>query len=590
MKRFNKTLIIIISAVLLSCAGCTGGHAGDANGKATSPAGPATGEPANDPSGPVPAFSQPGGIYDIAGGAVQVALMLPDDAPAGAYITYTENGDEPRKDSQKYSGELTITATTVLRAAVFDAGGAQLGPIATNTYIVNEAGTLRVVALAVDTDDLYSAKTGIFANRSGTGAEWERPVSVEIYEPDGTGLVHQDAGIRLAGSGSRSFDPASLRLIARKTDKFDASGIKYGGSGKFRADLFGTGFAEYDRFLLRNGGNDSPYQARTNFLRMNLLRDCVANEYCAGLAERLGISVFAQRCVPVSVYLNGEYYGMAIMKEDFDERLLAEQYGLVKDNITVIKGKKLYYQLESGAESELESWLALCEYAIDHALDDGNSYTQAYAYVSEQIDLDNAAAYLAAMLYLCNTDWPQNNAMAWRYTGAASTAPYSDGKWRFVIRDMDLCFALHDEPSRVSKTTYSMADTDTFYRLLVFYRDGNGYSFDQSLGLYGDDMKLQGLFDFLLRSPDFRTRFRAVCDVLSSDAEAGYMIDLVNSFKALTQDEMRRHIDVWKSRGKIFNSYSFSRWEKSFDGMLEFISDRPRYFNIYLNDALKYYE
>ncbi|MBO7406076.1 MAG: CotH kinase family protein [Clostridia bacterium] len=590
MKRFNKTLIIIISAVLLSCAGCTGGHAGDANGKATSPAGPATGEPANDPSGPVPAFSQPGGIYDIAGGAVQVALTLPDDAPAGAYITYTENGDEPCKDSQKYSGEMTITATTVLRAAVFDAGGAQLGPIATNTYIVNEAGTLRVVALAVDTDDLYSAKTGIFANRSGTGAEWERPVSVEIYEPDGTGLVHQDAGIRLAGSGSRSFDPASLRLIARKTDKFDASGIKYGGRGKFRADLFDTGFAEYDRFLLRNGGNDSPYQARTNFLRMNLLRDCVANEYCAGLAGRLGISVFAQRCIPVSVYLNGEYYGMAIMKEDFDERLLAEQYGLVKDNITVIKGKKLYYQLESGAESELESWLALCEYAIDHALDDGNGYAQAYAYVAERIDLDNAAAYLAAMLYLCNTDWPQNNAMAWRYTGAASTAPYSDGKWRFVIRDMDLCFALHDEPSRVSKTTYSMADTDTFYRLLVFYRDGNGYSFDQSLGLYGDDMKLQGLFDFLLRSPDFRTRFRAVCDVLSSDAEAGYMTDLVNSFKALTQDEMRRHIDVWKSRGKIFNSYSFSRWEKSFDGMLEFISDRPRYFNIYLNDALKYYE
>ena len=113
---------------------------------------------------------------------------------------------------------------------------------------------------------------------------------MEIYEPDGKLMLRQDAGIRLAGSGSRSFDPASLRIIARKPDEFDETGLKYGGSGKFHADLFGDGFTEYDRFLLRNGGNDSPHQARENFLRMNLLRDCIANEYCLGLSERTGIS------------------------------------------------------------------------------------------------------------------------------------------------------------------------------------------------------------------------------------------------------------------------------------------------------------
>ena len=402
------------------------------------------------------------------------------------------------------------------------------------------------------------------------------------------GLIRQDAGLRLAGSGSRSFDPASLRLIARKSDKFDESGTKYGGAGKFRADLFGTGFSDYDRLLLRNGGNDSPYQARAKFLRMNLLRDCVANEYCTGLAERLGVSVFAQRCVPVCVYLNGEYYGMSILKEDFDERLVSEKYGLAKDCVTVIKGKKLYYQLESGAESELESWLELCEYAIGHAL--GSDYSAAYKYVAERIDVDNAAAYLAVLLYLCNTDWPQNNAMVWRFTGAATDNAYSDGKWRFVIRDMDLCFALHDEPSRVSKTTYSMADTDTFYRLLVFYRDGGGYAFDSSLGLYGDDMKLQGLFDFLLRSEEFRRKFKAFCAVLCSGEEAGYMAETVGTFRALAAGEMQRHIDFWKAKGKIYSAYNYAYWERSFDDMAEFIAQRPQYFTRYLNETLKYYE
>ena len=531
----------------------------------------------------VPLFSSPGGLYE---GPVTVSLSLPDSAPSGAYVTYTLNGDEPESRSGKYSSPLEIKETAVIRAAMFSSAGTQLGNIVTNTYIISGSTGLRVVALTADNDDLYSARDGIFANRSGTGSEWERPVSVEIYEPDGTEIVHQDAGIRLAGSGSRSFDPASLRLVARKSDNFDESSVKYGGSGKFRADLFGTGFTEYDRFLLRNGGNDSPYQARAQFLRMNLLRDCIANEYCAGLQERTGVSVFAQRSVPVCVYLNGEYYGMSVMKEDFDERLVSEQYGLEKDKVTVIKGKKLYYQVESGGQTELDSWLELCRYAIDHA--PGNDYAKAYEYVSERIDTDNAAAYLAVMLYLCNTDWPQNNAMVWRYTGEANDRAYSDGKWRFVIRDMDLCFALHDEPSRVSKTTYSMADTDTFYRLLVFYRDGRGYDYDESTGLYADDMKLQGLFDFLLRSEAFRDRFKAFCDVLCSDNEAYYMSDIASAFRSKAAGEMRRHIDFWKSKGKIYSGYDYSYWEKSFEDIAAFIDDRPQYFRRYLNETLKY--
>ncbi len=532
-----------------------------------------------------PVFSASGGLY---GEGFELSLSVPESSPEGAYIAYTVNGDEPGPDSEKYGGAIVVAKTKTVRAAMFSSDDKMIGRIVTNTYVINEPSALRTVALSVDGDDLYSADRGILSNRAGSGAEWERPVSVEIYEPDGTALIRQDAGVRLAGSGSRSFDPASLRVIARSYEKSGADGEKYSGGGKFRADLFGDGFTEYDRFLLRNGGNDSPYQAREKFLRMNLLRDCISNEYCHGLGERLGISVFAQRCVPVRVYMNGEYYGISIMKEDFDERLISERYGLDKNSVTVIKGKKLYYQLESGGDAELDEWLSLCGYAADNALSE--NFGEAYEYVSGRIDVDNAAAYLSVMLYLCNTDWPQNNAMVWRYTGERTDGAFSDGKWRFVIRDMDLCFALHDAPSRVSNTTYTMADTDTFFRLLVFYREGKGYDYDQSLGFYGDDMKLQGLFDFLLRSADFRRKFEKICDTLCTAEEAEHMKNTAKAVQTLCRTEIKRHIDVWKTAGKIYGAYSYSNWERSFEDMEEFISDRPAYFRKYQSDTMKYYE
>jgi hypothetical protein len=557
--------------------------AGCSDNASARPSGTATAAPESSVN--VPLFSSHGGLY---AGSVSVSLSLPENAPSGAYITYTLNGDEPKAGSAKYVSPLEIDATSVIRAALFSAFGKQLGNVKTNTYILSGSTGLMTVALTADNNDLYSSGSGILANRSGTGSEWERPACVEIYAPDGREILHQDAGIRLSGSGSRSFDPASFRLVARRSEYLDESGVKYGGSGKFRADLFGTGFEEYDRFLLRNGGNDSPYQARANFLRMDLLRDCIANEYVAGFQERAEVSVFAQRSVPVRVYLNGEYYGMSVMKEDLDERLLSERYGFEKENVTVIKGKKLYYQVESGGQTELDRWLELCQYAIDNALSADRS--KAYEYVAERIDTDNAAAYLAVMLYLCNTDWPQNNAMVWRYTGAASGSEYSDGKWRFVIRDMDLCFALHDEPSRVSRTTYSMADTDTFYRLLVFYRRGSGYEYDASTGLYGDDMKLQGLFDFLLRSEGFRDRFKYYCGLLCSEGEAKHMAETAASFRSLAAGEMKRHIEYWKSKGKIYSAYDYSCWERSFEDVAGFIDERAGYFRQYMDETLAFYE
>ncbi len=556
---------------------------------------PETVAPSVDPSIPDPIFSIPGGLLE---GSASLTLSLPDHAPEDAYIVYTTDGSQPTARGTRFSRDIPLSDgkdCTVIRAAVFGKSGEQLGHTVTMSYIRQGLSNLRVVSLVTDPAHLYGS-SGLFTDRTVTGREGERPVSVEILEPDGQVSVRQDAAVRLAGAGSRTFDPANLRIIARKPEDFGADAAKYSGTGKFRAPLFAASdVTAYDSFLLRTGGNDSLHQAREDFLRMNTLRDAVANNICADAETLLGGTVFAQRTEPVAVYINGEYYGLLHMKQDFDENFIEAAYGLPEEGIAMLKGKKdgkaMYYNIEAGSENDLSDWQALCAYCAEHAL--SADYNAAYARVAEQLDLENFSRYFAVMLYLCNTDWPQNNTMVWRYTPSAGDMtegkPYADGRWRAVIRDMDLCFALHDKASQTSSTTYSMADTDTFYRITVFYRDG-GYRYDASLGLYDDTMGFQGLFDFLIRSEEFRRLFRETCTALASDAFAELCRAEIARYYTLTTPAMPAHIALWKEKGEIIASYTLTHFKNAKRDMLAFVEDRPAYFKQYLKEAMVYYE
>ncbi len=553
-----------------------------------------TQSPPTTPEKPDPVFSLPGGILTS---AKHLSLSLPSNAPEDAYIVYTTDASAPTATGRRYETEIAIpgdTGCTVIRAAVFGRDGDQLGHTVTMSYLAANASTLRIVSLVTDPDHLYGS-TGLFSDRTVTGRAGEKPVSVEIFDSNGDVLIRQDAAIRLAGAGSRTFDPANLRIIARKPEAFLEDADQYNGRGKFYAPLFAASDCQaYDSFLLRCGGNDSLHQARSDFLRMNMLRDAISNNICIGAETLLGGSVFAQRSVPVAVYLNGAYYGMLNMKEDFDENLIESKYGLPEEGVAILKGKKdgktMYYNIEAGTETDLSDWKALCGFCAEHAT--AEDYDEAYARVSAQIDVENFSRYFAVMLYLCNTDWPQNNTMIWRYTPVTGDKteenPLADGKWRAVIRDMDLCFALHDEASQTSSTTYSMADTDTFYRITIFYRDGT-YRFDPTLGLYDDTMGFQGLFDFLMRSETFRRIFREDCAALCSNDFAELCSTEIEHYYALATPEIPAHIRLWQGKGEIHRDYTLHHFAEARKDMLLFVRERPAYFQRYMDEALSYY-
>ena len=178
-------------------------------------------------------FSQPHGFYD---NAFQLSITA---ATEGTTVRYTLDGTEPTAThGTVYSGPITINQTSTVRARAFKTG---LDPsnVATVTYlflddvveqsptgsppagfpsslningqvlnygmdpdIVNngtwgpqlEAALKQVPSMSIvmDIDDLLSASTGIYTHAGNHGRAWERPISLELINPDGsTGFPDQ---------------------------------------------------------------------------------------------------------------------------------------------------------------------------------------------------------------------------------------------------------------------------------------------------------------------------------------------------------------------------------------------------------------
>ena len=55
--------------------------------------------------------------------------------------------------------------------------------------------------------------------------DWEKPIHIEFYEPDGTLGFKQDAGVKIFGNYSRGWPQKSLAIFARS--EYDKKNIDY---------------------------------------------------------------------------------------------------------------------------------------------------------------------------------------------------------------------------------------------------------------------------------------------------------------------------------------------------------------------------
>ena len=387
---------------------------------------PGSANPPSDATGVITEpvrFSRPSGRY----GAFELRLS---GAPTGGTIRYTTDGVIPTATSTLYTGPVGVDDHVVIRARTF-APGRLPSPVATCSYIIDDAHELDVVSLVTEPDNFFSGEDGIYVLGDGyTGTEppfhnsniWQdREVPVFLdFLPLGDGTTFsQDLGTKVFGGWSRSNDQRSLSLFARN---------RYGRGSMDYPFFTDRPYTNYEALILRNSGND---WAAT----------MMADATMTGLMEGSAVDVQAYR--PVATYLNGEYWGLYNLREKVNEHFIAARHSLDPDSIDILERNA---EIVEGSNVD---YLALRELIATGDLTDSATFST----VANQIDLTSFTQFNVAQIYFDNRDWPGNNLKFWR-------AQRPGAKWRYVLFDTDFGAGIYNREAYEANTLKFALETD----------------------------------------------------------------------------------------------------------------------------------
>lgn len=362
---------------------------------------------------PEPVFSSDSRVVRAAansGTEIKVAISKPAGTPDDAVIRYTLDGTEPTSSSKEYSGELSFSNTTTLKAALF-LSGCVTPPASTRVFIFHGRDLLLpVISMVTPDKNLNDRQIGIIANngseayKSENRKNWRRPVVMD-YFPKGEEYAefNQLCEIRVSGAYARMNAQKSFTVYADS---------RFGSKDYFNAQFWpytNPDMYQSPSISLRNSGNDFNYSH---------IRDGVCQ-----MLFGFNTDVDWQGFQPASVYINGKYYGILNIRERGNEDNVWMHYDYLED-ITMLENP--FWGVESG----LKKGSAQQYYDLQSFINGNNKKLQEY---EKRIDVLEYTNVMMASIYMSNTDFPGNNLVLWRPVA-------SDGKWRWFLKDLDRSF------------------------------------------------------------------------------------------------------------------------------------------------------
>lgn len=428
-------------------------------------------------------------------------------------LYYTTDGSFPDTSSTLYSDPINVSGNTVLRAIATKPGWIDSKPV-THSYLFDYDGSLPVVSLSTDPEHFWDNDSGIYVMGPNASTEfpyfganfwqdWERPIHIEMYEPNGELGFSIDAGVKIYGNYSRANPQKSLSIFAR--------GVY--GYPEINYQVFpDRNIDQFEAIVLRNSGNDW----NTSHFRDGLM---------SKIAYKAGVTAQAYR--PAVVYLNGVYWGILNIREKINEHFLASHFpidpgniDLLEDNNEVIHGNATHY-------------LDLLTYI------DENDITEpdVYSLVSNAIEIDNYIRYTITQIFIDNWDWPGNNVKYWR-----PRTP--EGSWRWILFDTDFSFGLFT-PNGYMHDMFEFATLP----------DG------PSETIWGWDEWWPNppwstyLLRTLLENEAFRNNFINQCaDLLNTLFDPDEILSTVDEITGLIEDEIPDHTARWGSNLATWNN------------------------------------
>lgn len=409
-------------------------------------------------------------IKDRSGGESVVSAVDPV-LISGNFCKYDKSSGSFISDVSAPSDEKVDKCTVIRAAAETDQGFSE---ICSQTYFIGTAeehipgiaescraqGTdLAVVSISMSYDDLFDSEKGIYvkgnifdraleehlaaggrtdgetarsldANYKQRGRDWERVCNIDFLELSADGASEafsQTCGIRIQGNYSRSDWQKGFRLYAR--NEYGKKKFSYPVFGEELKNDSGETIDKFKTLELRAGGNCA-FTSKFNDI------------YWQDMSASLNCDTKASR--PCVVYLNGEYWGVYVLEEDYSEDYFESHHGVSKDDVVVYKGD---------AETYSTGWKLDEGTLPDGVTDEGYYFEELYRFFNEHkdlqsqedydafeklVDIDSVRDYFLAEVWINNKwDWPGKNWSMWKTASIDSSNEYADGRWRFLFYDME---------------------------------------------------------------------------------------------------------------------------------------------------------
>ena len=358
-----------------------------------------------------------------------------------AVIRYTLDGSKPDSESEVYTGPITVSSNTVLRAVTFVPGRVE-SSCSTATYLFETPHTIPVVTLAMDPADFAA----VYAVSRPFVPVVERECSLSFFETDGTPGIETPAGVRVSGASTRAYAQKSLGIYFR---------AGYGRS-KVTYPFFGSDYiTTFAGLVLRNAGQDwGGARIRDSFTSTAVL----------------DMNIDASPATFVAVYVNGEYWGLYDLKENMNEDYLEAHFGIDPDTVNMIQRNNGELK---GTNTDFLRVRAYCVQSGEVIPMTDSRYQQ----FRQWVDVESFADYLIGRQYFPDAD--MFNQKYWR------TNDYSV-RWRAIFYDSD--FALTNATSDVLHCYFDVGGTPSANGSLTY--------FDIQCGLKSND---KWRHDFMVR-------------------------------------------------------------------------------------------
>lgn len=463
---------------------------------------------------PKPVLTPDAGFFSA---PVTVSINAPDP---NVEIRYTTNGSTPTSTSTLYTGPITVSTTTVIRARTFSPDSLVLpGFIETNTYFIDENHVLPVFSFSGDQLNILFGGTQI-----------ETIGAYEFFDENGTFIDESVGCFNKHGNDSWNYPQRGVGFIARD---------EYGYNDELEHKFFATSDrTKFQRLMVKAAANDNyPFEAGGAHIR---------DSYIQSLSQLVGLDMDVRTSTNCIVYVNGEYWGVYDLREKVDDKDYTRYYYNQRRRY---KGSEEYIQFlktwgttvpKYGEQRAVQDWSSLINFISNNNMGDSANF----AYVNSLLNMESFIDHKVYNSIIVSRDWLNFNTGWWRGLHPSGGAQ----KWRYILWDTEAALGHFHNYTGIPNVS-ATAPPCQVENITV----GHGHT--------------QSLLKLINENPDVWHHYVSrYADLLNTHLSCDNMIHILDSMVNVIAPEMPRQISRWGG--------NMTTWQNNVQNVRDFINQR----------------